>query len=117
MEDITFADRHHEDADDMHEAEVMSRFKARNRPTVTETQAKSKVMTAEIVCIYCKGSIDWKVPFLLQPVLGTAGAPTSNISQEDGLGGLDPEALADITRTVQVEITQQVYHLDVARPR
>ncbi len=38
-----YDDRHHEDADDMHEAEIMSRFKARSRTNVTEPQVKPKV--------------------------------------------------------------------------
>ena len=38
-----FDDRHHEDADDMHEAEIMSRFKARSRMNISEPQAKQKV--------------------------------------------------------------------------
>ena len=38
-----YDDRHHEDADDMHEAEIMSRFKARSRTNVAEPQVKPKV--------------------------------------------------------------------------
>jgi D-mannonate dehydratase len=43
MSEEFIEDRHHEDADDMYEAEVMSRFKNRNRPNIAESHVKSKV--------------------------------------------------------------------------
>jgi hypothetical protein len=117
-------DRHHEDADDMHEAEIMSRFKARSRMSVNESQGKPKVTKIKdflfkesvvlrptiylsalrhgLICIFC----------LFQSCsLGTnysAMSKPQSLSAEDSAGAIDPQELADISRTVQVEITQQV---------